>query len=255
MPGAVSITLETPGAETLAFTSIVGTLNYNNNTVTVADGTIVNIAGSDYGNYSGYYAVTGGTASARYTAAGDIYTVSDGATLTCNLAWNNQNVILELKSGSLIDIYATETRDSMEFLTAGTSLNFNNGEIPFVLANAGNYILNGINVTTTDDNITVVLPAYDTLIVDGVPYSSLGGSVGLIIGENGVLATSADLAGDFLPNYDTDFNNALLLTDAGANMFDNTLSEILPAETLGEITFDTQTDKLNKPQLVIAATK
>lgn len=259
-PEAINITMETPGTATLAFTSIIGTLNYNNDTVTIADGTIVNIAGSDYGNYSGYYAVTGGTASARYTAAGDVYTVSDGATFTCNLAWNNENVILELKSGTLIDVYATETRNSMEVLTAGTSVNFNSGEIPFLLANAGSYTLNGINVTTTADNIPVLLPSYDTIIVNGLPYSSLGGNFGLIISENGVLVSSADLAGDFLPNYNNDFNNALLLTDAGANanIFDTRqLTDLLPSDTahLGEISFDTQIDKLSKPQLVIAPNK
>lgn len=254
-PEAVNITLKTPGTAALAFTSIIGTLNYNNDTVTIADGTIVNIAGSDYGNYNGYFAVTGGTASARYTAAGDIYTVSNGATFTCNLTWNNENVILELKRGTLIDVYANETRDSMEVLTAGTSVNFNNGEIPFLLANAGSYTLNGINITTTVDNIPVLLPAYDTIMVNGLPYSSLGGNFGLIIGENGVLVTSADLAGDFLPNYDNDFNNALLLTDAGTNMFDTQqLTDLLPSDTtsLGEISFDTQIDKLSKPQIVIA---
>ncbi|MBR5436326.1 MAG: hypothetical protein IK120_05625, partial [Muribaculaceae bacterium] len=99
-PEAINITMETPGTATLAFTSIIGTLNYNNDTVTIADGTIVNIAGSDNGNYTGYFAVSGGTASARYTAAGDVYTVSDGATFTCNLAWNNENVILKLKGGT-----------------------------------------------------------------------------------------------------------------------------------------------------------
>lgn len=257
-PESINITMETPGTATLAFTSIIGTLNYNNDTVTIADGTIVNIAGSDYGNYTGYFAVSGGTASARYTAAGDVYTVSDGATFTCNLAWNNENVILELKGGTLIDVYATETRNSMEVLTAGTSVNFNSGEIPFLLANAGSYTLNGINVTTTADNIPVLLPSYDTIMVNGLPYSSLGGNFGLIIGENGVLFTSADLAGDCLPNYDNDFNNALLLTDAGTNMFDTQqMNDLLPSDTtsLGEISFDTQLDKLSKPQIVIAPQK
>ncbi|MBR1647408.1 MAG: hypothetical protein IJ685_11630, partial [Selenomonadaceae bacterium] len=64
------------------------------------------------------------------------------------------------------------------------------------------------------------------------------------------LFMSADLAGDFLPNYETDFANALQIVDAGTV---DTLSEILPAENLGEVSFGTQTDELsNQPQIVIA---
>ena len=68
------------------------------------------------------------------------------------------------------------------------------------------------------------------------------------------LFMSADLAGDFLPNYEADFANALQIVDAGT--FDNQLNEILPAETLGEVAFGTQADELSQsPQPVIASDK
>ena len=62
-------------------------------------------------------------------------------------------------------------------------------------------------------------------------------------------------AASFLPNYDNDFNNALLLTDAAS--FDTQLTDLLPTDTtrLGEISFDTQINELSKPQLVIVADK
>ena len=101
-----------------------------------------------------------------------------------------------------------------------------------------------------------------------ITYTALNENAAIAISDAGVvgmndavsvspisLLVSADLAGDFLPNYETDFANALQIVDAGT--FDAQLSDIMPDTTgLGEVSFGTQADELtNQPQLVIASDK
>lgn len=121
-----------------------------------------------------------------------------------------------------------------------------------VLNDVGVYAVNGTFITNYVAGSTFVSSPDGSLIYNGVTYAA--GQFTIDAAGNGIgVAISADLAGDFLPNYDTDFANALQIVDAGT--LDNQLSEILPVNAdLGEISFDTQPDKLTKQQIVIAAT-
>ena len=137
-------------------------------------------------------------------------------------------------------------------LSAGTDLISNIADT-VVLNDVGVYAVNGTFITNYVAGSTFTSSPDGSLIYNGVTYAA--GEFTIDAAGNGIgIAISADLAGDFLPNYDTDFANALQIVDAGT--FDNQLSELVPDTThLGEIVFDTQPDKLANPQIVIAATK
>jgi len=137
-------------------------------------------------------------------------------------------------------------------LSAGTDLLTNSAD-PVVLNDVGVYAVNGTFITNYVAGSTLLSNTDGSLIYNGVTYAA--GELTIDAAGNGIgTVISADLAGDFLPNYEADFANALQIVDAGS--FDTQLSEILPVNAdLGEISFDTQPDKLTKPQLIIAPTK
>ncbi len=137
-------------------------------------------------------------------------------------------------------------------LSAGTDLVSNIADT-VVLNDVGVYAVNGTFITNYVAGSTFTNSPDGSLIYNGVTYAA--GQFTIDAAGNGIgTVISADLAGDFLPNYDNDFANALQIVYAGT--LDNQLSEILPVNAdLGEIDFNAQPDKLTKPQIVIAATK
>lgn len=155
-----------------------------------------------------------------------------------------------------VNIVSHGSRTSNPFritqLSAGTDLLTSSADT-VVLNDVGVYAVNGTFITNYVAGSTFTSSPDGSLIYNGVTYAA--GEFTIDAAGNGIgIAISADLAGDFLPNYETDFANALQIVDAGA--LDNQLSEILPVNAdLGELSFDTQPDKLTKPQLVIAPTK
>ena len=259
-PDALNVVLSTDGLNVATFTSITGTINYSGGIITASDGTQADL--TLYDIWETNLRTTGGTASIQFTADRTVYTANEGATFVLDYL---DGTTIEIQNGSYSDIYATETSDAIELISEGSTFRANDLEFIFTLETAGNYNINGINVIATEDNLEVQLANYNTVIVGDLAYTALNSTAALAISDAGVvgmsevsvnpisLFMSADLAGDFLPNYETDFANALQIVDAGT--FD-TLNEILPAETLGEVSFDTQADELSQtPQLVIASDK
>ncbi len=260
-PDALNIVLNTEGLDVVNISSITGTINYSGGLVTASDGAQAHLM--IYDTWESELRVSGGTASLQFTGDRTVYTANEGTTFVLDYL---DGSTVEIQNGSFSDIYATETSDAIELVSAGSNFKANDDEFIFTLETAGNYTLNGIPVVTTADNVQVQLTNYDTIIVDGLSYTPLDANAALALDNTGVIystgnfavnsfVASADLAGDFLPNYDNDFNNALLLADAGS--FDTQLTDLLPTDTtrLGEISFDTQIDELSKPQLVIAPDK
>ena len=259
-PDALNVVLSTDGLNVATFTSITGTINYSGGIITASDGTQADL--TVYDIWETNLRTTGGTASIQFTADRTVYTANEGATVVLDYL---DGTTLEIQNGSYSDIYADNIEDGLELISEGSTFKSNDYEFVFTLETAGNYNLNGINVITTSDNVQVLLANYDTVIVGDFAYTALNESSAIAISDAGVvginevsvnpisLLTSADLAGDFLPNYETDFANALQIVDAGTV---DALNEILPAENLGEVSFGTQTDELaNQPQIVIAATE
>lgn len=139
-------------------------------------------------------------------------------------------------------------------ITLGAGTDFMSSDsIPVELSDVGVYAVNGTFITNYVAGSTFVSNADGSIVYNGATYAA--GNFAIDASGNGIgIVTSADLAGDFLPNYDNDFANALQIVNAGT--LDNQLPEILPVNAdLGEVSFDTQADKLTKPQIVIAPDK
>ena len=121
----------------------------------------------------------------------------------------------------------------------------------FVLEDIGDYMINGTYIKNNVAGSALISNTDGSIVYNGVNYAA--GNFAIDAAGNGIgIVTSADLAGDFLPNYNDDFANALILTDAAT--FDAQLSDILPVNDtprLGEISFQTELDKLAEPQIVI----
>ena len=260
-PDALNVVLSTDGLNVATFTSITGTINYSGGIITASDGTQADL--TVYDIWETNLRTTGGTASIQFMADRTVYTANEGATFVLDYL---DGTTLEIQNGSYSDIYADNIEDGLELISEGSIFKSNDYEFVFTLETAGNYNINGMNVITTEDNVQVQLANYNTVIVGDNAYTALNESSAIAISDTGVvginevsvnpisLLASADLAGDFLPNYEADFANALQIIDAGT--FDNQLSEILPAENLGEVSFGTQADELSQtPQLVIAPDK
>lgn len=262
-PDALNVVLSTGDLDVVNVSSITGTINYTDGIVTASPGTTARI--SYYFGWESELRTTGGLASIQFTDDRTIYTAGAGATFAVDYL---DGITTEIQNGSYTDIYGENIEDYVELVSAGTTLRSNDTTIFYTLGTAGNYNLNGMNVVTTSDNVPVVLANYNTVVVGETAYTALNEYAAIAISDAGVVgvneavfvspigvATSADLAGDFLPNYDNDFNNALFITDAAS--FDTQLTDLLPTDTtrLGEVSFDTQINELNKPQLVIAPDK
>ena len=253
-PDAFNIVL-TRGDVTIGdITSITGTITYKEGLITASDGSALDVSYYN-GEYNIHIQTTGGSSVIQFDGDRVIGTAGDNATLV--LSYPN-DVTWKINSNStLTKIFKAEA-----ILSEGANFSSNDTLSVFTLDKAGNYTLNGMNVITTEDNVQVQLANYNTVIVGELAYTALNESSAIAISDAGVvginevsvnpisLLMSADLAGDFLPNYETDFANALQIVDAGIV---DTLSEILPAENLGEVSFGTQTDELaQNPQIVIA---
>ena len=231
------------GGITLSDIKLAGTATYNSGDI---------ILGADS-------TLTGTNATGNpmiFAASGADATVSLGAySVAASTAGQYTNIIgnqtYVLNHGSFNYTFGGNVQ-----ISAGTDFIANTAR-SIELSDVGVYAINGTFITNYVAGSTLVSNADGSIIYNGATYAA--GQFAIDAAGNGIgVVTSADLAGDFLPNYNNDFNNALLLTDAGANMFDTQqLNDLLPSDTthLGEISFDTQIDKLSKPQLVIAPNK
>lgn len=191
-----------------------------------------------------------------------IAVIASSADTTLHLGYTTPNLAVSTAGqcivivGDWVNIVSHGSRTGNPFrftqLSAGTDLVSNIADT-VVLNDVGVYAVNGTFITNYVAGSTFTNSPDGSLIYNGVTYAA--GQFTIDAAGNGIgVAISADLAGDFLPNYDNDFANALQIVDAGT--FDTQLSEILPVNAdLGEISFDTQPDKLTKPQIVIAPTK
>ncbi|MBR2774847.1 MAG: hypothetical protein IKD73_07665, partial [Selenomonadaceae bacterium] len=156
---ALTVSLTTGDIEVVNITSIDGTINYNGGVITASDGTKARIA-YYFGWESDLY-TTGGTSSIQFTDDRTIYTANAGATFTVNYL---DGTTTEIQHGSYADVYGETIEDYVELVSEGTTLKNNDSEVVFTLEKAGDYNLNGIDVTTSEDNTQVLLSGdYDTV--------------------------------------------------------------------------------------------
>ena len=157
-PDALTVSLKTGDLEIVNITSITGSITYSGGVVTASDGTEAQL--SFFGTWEPKLYTTGGTASIQFTADRTIYTANEGATLVLD---GNNDLRIEFENGSITDVYAENIGDGVLSISEGTTLRSNDHDFAFTLEKAGNYTLNGMSVTTTEDNVEVQLANYDTI--------------------------------------------------------------------------------------------
>ena len=198
-PDAMTATLTTGDLQVAQFSSITGSITYSGGIVTATNGTQANLL--VYDTWATKLGTKGGTASLQFTDDRTVYTANDGATFT--LEYVDDGTTLEIQNGSFTDIYATETSDAIELVSVGSTFKANDEEFVFTLEKAGNYTLNGVDVTTSADNVQVVLSGdYDTVTFAadaGITVSASGDSgfrFGLVDSDGNIKVTSTE-SGDF----------------------------------------------------------
>ena len=201
---ALEVTLTTGNVDIVNITSIDGTINYSGGLITASDGTKAHI--KYYFDWESELSTSGGTASIRFTDDRTVYTANEGANFVIKYS---DGETIEIQNGSFSDIYENDEHEAMELITEGSILKTNDIDFVTTLEKAGNYTLNGMNVTTTEDMVEVQLSGnYDTIIVNGISYTPLDEDVTLTI--DGDVATveggkvSLQMEGfDKVANFDT----------------------------------------------------
>ncbi len=166
--GGLSVTPATPDALSLSLasvakyrtfylTEITGTVTYKSGDVILSDGT--SVVGSYYAQ-----AGTGGTTFKSEGGEGIIRITSDGLTLISEDG-ARVSVVNERNHGCYVnDGRATLKASTSQFsVSEGSNAEISNPRFSTVLETAGNYTLNGMNITTTADNIEVRMTDYDTV--------------------------------------------------------------------------------------------
>ena len=194
---ALTVSLTTGDLEVAKFTSIDGSITYSNGIVTASTGTNANLR--VYDTWDTKLSTSGGTSSIQFTDDRTIYTANDGATFVLDYL---DDTTLEIQNGSFTDIYATETSDAIELVSVGSTFKANDEEFVFTLEKAGDYNLNGIDVTTSEDNTQVVLGGdYDTVqfAADaGITVSATEDKgFRFKIGDDGTITITTTDSGDF----------------------------------------------------------
>ena len=157
-PDALNVVLTTSNLDIVNISSIDGTINYTGGIITASDGTKTHI--SYYFGWESELRTTGGSSSVQFTDDRTIYTAGEGATFAVDYL---DGTTTEIQNGSYADVYGENIEDYVELVSEGTTLRSNDETVVFTLATAGNYNLNGMDITTTEDNAKVTLTDYDTV--------------------------------------------------------------------------------------------
>ena len=193
---ALTVSLQTDDIEVVKITSITGSITYQNGIVTATDGTKARV--SYYFGWESDLYTTGGTASLQFTADRTVYIANEGANFVIDYL---DGTTAEIKNGTYSDIYATETSDAIELVSVGSTFRSNDDEQVITLEKAGDYTLNGIDVTTSQDNTQVQMTDYDTVIFAadaGITVSATEDKgFRFKIGDDGTITITTTDSGDF----------------------------------------------------------
>ena len=175
---ALSVLFTNGDIDVFDITSIDGTVNYKGGMITALDGTSA--------RYTNYYmesemllSTSGGSSSLVITEDTTSYIPNDGATF-----------VLDYLDGDTLEITGGRFMDDYEhaIITAGSTFRTNDDEDYFVLETAGDYNINGAEITTTADGVHVWFSNYDTVAFtadDDVIFNgeTLSGDITIVDGE------------------------------------------------------------------------
>ncbi len=156
---ALDLLLSRDGEDIIEISGITGSVNYKGGAFTASDGTTIHFV-----DPAGYYndnelRTSGGTTTVHFGGEEIDYSPGENATFVMDYL---QGTTWELQNGTLTDYFSGPIQGNI-VLSEGATFDTNDNEFPFELEKAGNYTLNGMNITTTKDNVEVVLHDYDTV--------------------------------------------------------------------------------------------
>ncbi|MBR4642089.1 MAG: hypothetical protein IKO74_05120, partial [Selenomonadaceae bacterium] len=194
-------------------TSLEGSINYKEGLITAADGTKISM--TNYESKGTIWTVEGGTLTVAYDDERAVYTVSKGTSVLVDWSYGKT---WEFQSGSITDIY-----DGTEILSAGASFKGNDDTKKFTLEKAGKYTINGIDITTSSDNVEVRLPDYDTVSIgakEGITVSATEDKAFRFkFGLSGTINVTTTGGGDFgISNGSVTFDEGKISIDKGTTV-------------------------------------
>ncbi len=246
---ALTVEITRENAPSFKLNEIVGTIHYSGGVITLADGTELNGELSDNfpegnppednppegsppegapseappapmpGDEKISVKTEGGTSTIDFTNARTIaYVPGNDATLTLDIGPGLMPIVLT--SGSLFDGNGSDSMPETG-LSAGTNL-IGIFKKQITLFDAGNYMLNGMKVTTTADGAKVQLVENNSVTIDGITYTALDDNVTITIGENGATVAggkvSVLVAGTEIP-LEVDVTDSSLSFDSATKKF------------------------------------
>lgn len=173
---ALTLDLTSSAGFTMHVTELNGTLKYAGGTVILSDGT----------SFVGNYDITvseGGITFTNEGGKGILIPVGGGFSMVSEDGAkfsfvNERNHGFTVNGGKLTVAIPYQ-------IAAGSDIDADSPNIPVALETAGTYTLNGMNVTTTVDNVAVTLIDNDAVTIDGITFTPLDENVALTIGETG----------------------------------------------------------------------
>ncbi|MBR1646191.1 MAG: hypothetical protein IJ685_05360 [Selenomonadaceae bacterium] len=158
-PDALDVLLTIDGKDIIELASVDGTVNYKGGTFTATDGTEIRFVDPS-GNYDdNVLRTSGGTTSLHFSTDGIIYQANEGATFVMDYL---QGTTWNLQNGAITDYFSGKSQGLLS-LSEGSTFKTNDDEFPFALETAGNYTLNGMEITATEDLAEVTMTDYDTI--------------------------------------------------------------------------------------------
>ena len=243
-PKALTVSLQTGDLEVVNITSIVGSINYSGGIVTASNGTKARI--SYYFGWKSDLYTKGGTSSLQFTADRTVYTANEGATFAVDYL---DGTTTEIQNGSYADVYGETIEDYVELVSEGTTLKSNDAEVVFTLETAGDYNLNGVDITTSEDNTQVVI-AGDYDIVQfaadaGITVSATEDkSFRFGVSDDGTITVTTTDSGDFgVSSGSITFDDGKISIAAGTTISFTTGEQVMTFTAPAEISMPVKTEE------------
>lgn len=197
------------------FNSIEGTMTIADNVFSFEEGTAAATIQINGNERAVEFTAENGSGSVTAVSTSEmLYAAEDGATFTVQVEENRMIINGGGTLHSYINngVHYVEIEEGMN-IDSNFSVDENSRDAVFVLETAGSYTLNGNEITTSEDNVEVLLTNYDTVTFDA--------SAGVTFGEHSFSGAGTVQI--------TDGEISLIMTDAGTATFEGTTFELTEA--------------------------
>ena len=171
---ALDLLLSRDGEGVIEISGVTGSVTYRGGAFTASDGTELHFVDPKGIYNDNALRTSGGTTTVHFGENGIDYTPGKGATFTMDYL---EGTTWELQNGTLTDYFSGPVQGNI-YLSEGSTFDTNDSEYPFALEKAGEYILNGVKITTTEDATEASMSGYNAVEFSadaGVTVSTIDG--------------------------------------------------------------------------------